>query len=243
MKKEEFIFDERYVGSLAVTKASKFYGENNEIKALDGVSLQLFTGQFVVILGASGSGKSTLLNVLGGMDSVSEGSINFAGVDITTLSEKTIAMYRREVVGFIFQFYNLMPNLTALENVEIAEVSGGMQAIDALKTVGLENRQNNFPSELSGGEQQRVAIARAIVKNPKILLCDEPTGALDSKTGKSIIKTLMDVNKNKDKIVVIVTHNSAIAEVADRVIKLSDGKIVSDVTQKNPKSIEEIDLW
>ena len=242
MKKEVVIFDERYVGSLAVTHGYKLYGDNNEIKALDGVSLQLFTGQFVVILGASGSGKSTLLNVIGGMDNLTAGEINFAGIDLTTLSEKTIAQYRREVVGFIFQFYNLMPNLTALENVELAELPGQMKAIDALKAVDLEDRKNNFPSELSGGEQQRVAIARAIVKNPKILLCDEPTGALDSKTGKKIIKLLQDLNKNKDKIVIIVTHNAAIAEIADRVIKLSDGKIVSDVTQDKPKTIEEIDL-
>ncbi len=242
MKKEIVIFDERYTGALTVSKVSKLYGDYGEIKALDEISLQLFTGQFVVILGASGSGKSTLLNVIGGMDTVTDGSVHFAGIDITTLSEKTIAMYRREVVGFIFQFYNLMPNLTALENVELAELEGGMKAIDALKAVGLEDRQNNFPSELSGGEQQRVSIARAIVKNPKILLCDEPTGALDSKTGKKIIKLLMDVNKKKDKIVVIVTHNAAIAEIADRVIKISDGKVVSDVTQKNPKSIEDIEL-
>lgn len=242
MKKEQLIFDERYVGSLAVDHISKFYGENFEIKALDNLSLQLFTGQFVVILGASGSGKSTLLNMIGGMDTVSAGSINFAGVDITSLSDKIYAQYRREVVGFIFQFYNLMPNLTALENVELAELPGEMLAIDALKAVGLEDKADNFPSELSGGEQQRVAIARALVKNPKILLCDEPTGALDSKTGKMIIKLLMDMNKNKDKIVVVVTHNSAIAECADRVLKISDGKIISDETNKNPKSIEDIEL-
>lgn len=242
MKKEQLIFDERYVGSVAVEHVSKFYGENFEVKALNNVSLQLFTGQFVVILGASGSGKSTLLNVIGGMDTVSAGSINFAGVDITELSDKIFSQYRREVVGFIFQFYNLMPNLTALENVELTELPGEMLAIDALKAVGLEDKADSFPSELSGGEQQRVAIARALVKNPKILLCDEPTGALDSKTGKMIIKLLMDMNKKKDKIIVVVTHNSAIAECADRVLKISDGKIVSDETIKNPKSIEDIEL-
>lgn len=242
MKKEQLIFDQRYVGSLSLRNVSKFYGENNEIKALDDVTLQLFTGQFVVILGASGSGKSTLLNIIGGMDSVSQGSVNFAGVDITRLSEKMFAEYRREVVGFIFQFYNLMPNLTALENVEISELPGQMLATDAIKSVGLEDRQYNFPSEMSGGEQQRVAIARAIVKDPKILLCDEPTGALDSKTGKKIIKLLQEMNKDKDKIVVIVTHNAEIAKIADRVIKLSDGKIVSDITQKKPMTIEEIEL-
>lgn len=242
MKKHELIFDERYVGSLAVNHVSKFYGEHNQVKALDNLSLQLFTGQFVVILGASGSGKSTLLNVIGGMDTVSTGEINFAGVDITQLPDKVYAQYRREVVGFIFQFYNLMPNLTALENVELAELPGEMKAEEALKAVGLEDKKYNFPSELSGGEQQRVAIARALVKNPKILLCDEPTGALDSKTGKMIIKLLMDMNKKKDKIVVVVTHNNAIAEVADRVLRISDGKIISDVTQKFTKSIEDIEI-
>ena len=242
MKKEQIIFDERYIGSVVVDHVSKFYGENNEVKALDNLSLQLFTGEFVVILGASGSGKSTLLNVIGGMDIVSDGEINFAGVDITNLSDKVFAQYRREVVGFIFQFYNLMPNLTALENVELAELPGEMLAIDALKAVGLEDKKDNFPSELSGGEQQRVAIARALVKNPKILLCDEPTGALDSKTGKMIIKLLKDMNKKKDKIIVVVTHNAAIAEVADRVLKISDGKIISDVKQKSPKSVEDIEL-
>lgn len=242
MKKEELIFDENYIGTLTAQRVSKFYGDAAEIKALDEVSIQLFTGQFVVILGASGSGKSTLLNLIGGMDTVSDGTINIAGVDITGLSEKMFAKYRREVVGFIFQFYNLMPNLTALENVELSELPGGMKAEEALEKVGLSERKNNFPSEMSGGEQQRVSIARAIVKNPKVLLCDEPTGALDSKTGKMIIQLLMDINKNKDKIVVVVTHNAAIAEVADRVIKLSDGKIVRDITQKNPKQLSEIDL-
>ena len=242
MKRENLIFDEKYVGTLTVSHVSKFYGENNEIKALDDVSLQLFTGQFVVILGASGSGKSTLLNLIGGMDTVSEGNINIAGVDITQLSEKMFAQYRREVVGFIFQFYNLMPNLTALENVELSELPGGLKAEDALKMVSLEDKANHFPSEMSGGEQQRVSIARAIVKNPTVLLCDEPTGALDSKTSKKIIKLLMDINMNKDKIVVVVTHNNALAEIADRVIRISDGKIYSDEIQKNPKSIEEIDL-
>lgn len=242
MKKEELIFDEKYVGTLTISHVSKYYGANDEVKALDNVSLQLFTGEFVVILGASGSGKSTLLNLIGGMDTVTAGSINIAGVDITSLSEKTFARYRREVVGFIFQFYNLMPNLTALENVEIAELPGEMKAIDAIKAVGLEDRANNFPSELSGGEQQRVAIARAIVKNPTLLLCDEPTGALDSKTGKKIIELLMNVNKNKDKIIVVVTHNAEIAKLADRVIKISDGKIISDENQKNPKKLQDIEL-
>lgn len=241
MKKEELIFDKNYEGTLTVKKVSKFYGENNFV-ALNELSLQLFMGEFVVILGASGSGKSTLLNLIGGMDNASSGEIEFAGVDITKLSQKMLARYRQEVVGFVFQFYNLMPNLSALENIEISQPSYGMTAIESLKMVGLEDKQYNFPSELSGGEQQRVSIARAIVKNPKILLCDEPTGALDSHTGKMIIQMLLDINKNKDKIIVVVTHNTAIADVADRVIKLSDGKVVSDVTQKHPKSLEEIEL-
>jgi len=242
MKKQELIFDEKYDGPLTISKLSKFYGDKNYFAALNNVSLQLFMGQLVVILGASGSGKSTLLNLIGGMDNATAGEIVFSGVNINELSEKFLARYRREVVGFVFQFYNLMPNLNALENVEIAELEYGMKAIDALKMVELEDKQYNFPSELSGGEQQRVSIARALVKNPKILLCDEPTGALDSKTGKKIIQLLLDINKNKDKIIVIVTHNESIAQVADRVIKLSDGKIVSDVIQKNPKSLEEIEL-
>lgn len=241
MKKEELIFDKNYEGSLLLSKVSKCYGENN-FYALKNLSLQVFTGQFVVILGASGSGKSTLLNVIGGMDDVSDGEIKFANIDITKISEKIIAKYRKDVVGFIFQFYNLMPNLSVLENVEISEPGYGMTAVEALKLVGLEEKKYNFPSELSGGEQQRVSIARAIVKDPKIILCDEPTGALDSKTGKKILELLLELNKNKDKIIILATHNNAIAEIADRVIKLSDGKIVSDTIQKYPKTLEEIEL-
>ena len=242
MRNEDLIFDERFIGTLTISHLSKYYGINDEVKALDNVSLQLFTGQFVVILGASGSGKSTLLNLIGGMDTATDGSIKIAGVDITELPEKTMSEYRREVVGFIFQFYNLMPNLTALENVELAELPGGMKAIDALKMVELEDKVDNFPSELSGGEQQRVAIARAIVKNPTMLLCDEPTGALDSKTGKKIIQILQNINKDKDKIIIVVTHNEKLAKIADRVIKISDGKIYYDINQENPASIDEIDI-
>lgn len=241
MKKEQLIFDEKYVGTLTVSHVSKFYGENAEVKALDNVSVQFFTGQFVVILGASGSGKSTLLNLIGGMDTVTEGSINIAGVDITRLSEKMFAEYRREVVGFIFQFYNLMPNLTALENVELAELPGGMHAIDALKLVGLENRKDNFPSELSGGEQQRVSIARAISKNPEIILCDEPTGALDSVTGVAVLKLLLKLSRQHNKTIIIVTHNQNIAKMADIIIKVKNGKIDSVTPQDAPLNADEVE--
>lgn len=242
MKKENVIFDQRYMGSLAFDHVSKVYGENNEIIALNNVSTQLFMGEVVVILGPSGSGKSTMLNLIGGIDRVSCGAINFSGVDITEISERLLCQYRKEVVGYVFQSYNLLQNLTALENVELAELPGGMKAIEALRIVGMENKQYSFPNELSGGERQRVAIARAIVKDPKILLCDEPTGALDSKTGKQIIAQILKTNENKDKLIVIVTHNIALSEIANRVLKLSDGKIVSDVTQKNPKKIEDIEF-
>ncbi len=242
MKKEEFIFDERYMGSLVFDHVSKVYGDNNEIIALNSVSLQLFVGEVVVILGPSGSGKSTLLNLIGSIDKPTAGSINISGIDITDLPEKTLCKFRKEVIGYVFQSYNLFENLTAIENVELGEIAGGMKAIDALKKVGLEDKQFSFPNELSGGERQRVAIARAIVKNPKILLCDEPTGALDSKTGKLVLSQILETNKNKDKIIVIVTHNTVLSEIADRVLKIVDGKIVSDVSNKNPKKIEDIEF-
>lgn len=242
MKKEEFIFDERYMGSLVFDHVSKVYGDHNEIIALNSVSLQLFVGEVVVILGPSGSGKSTLLNLIGSIDKPTAGSINISGVDITNLSERTLCRFRKEMIGYVFQSCNLFENLTVIENVELGEISGGMKAIDALKSVGLENKQYSFPNELSGGERQRVAIARAIVKNPKILLCDEPTGALDSKTGKQVLSQILETNKNKDKIIVIVTHNTMLSEIADRVLKIVDGKIVSDVTNKNPKKIEDMEF-
>ncbi len=220
----------------------KTYGKKeNEIKALDGVSFQLPAGGFNVILGPSGSGKSTLLNILGGMDSCTSGSVTVAGNEITALKEKKLAQYRRGDIGFVFQFYNLMPNLTALENVQLSENKGGYKAKEVLELVGLNKRLNNFPSQLSGGEQQRVSIARAIVKRPKLLLCDEPTGALDSNTGRTIIELLLELSHKQGQTIIVVTHNAQLARVADRMIRLSDGKVIEDRAEAAPLSVREID--
>ena len=208
---------------IIVKDVSKIYGENNnKVMANDAISFDIDEGEFVVILGPSGAGKSTLLNIIGGMDNASEGFINVFGKEIVGLNEDELTKYRREDIGFVFQFYNLIPNLTVLENVELAEqiVKQPKDAIEILKLVGLENRLNNFPSQISGGEQQRVAIARAIAKNPKLLLCDEPTGALDYKTGKNILNILKNYSVDEKKTVIIITHNSSIAEAADRVVVL-----------------------
>ena len=229
---------------IIVKDVSKIYGENsNEVIANDSISFDINEGEFVVILGPSGAGKSTLLNIIGGMDNASKGSINIFGKEIVGLSEAELTRYRREDIGFVFQFYNLIPNLTVLENVELAEqiVKQPKDAIEILKLVGLENRLNNFPSQISGGEQQRVAIARAIAKNPKLLLCDEPTGALDYKTGKNILNILKDYSVDEKKTVVIITHNSSIAEAADKVIEIYDAKVKKVTQNTNPKSIDEIE--
>ncbi len=223
----------------------KYYGENETlVKALDDINFKLNKKEFVVILGPSGAGKSTILNILGGMDRATSGTYIVEDKDITQLNNRELTKFRREKIGFVFQFYNLMNNLTAYENVSLAtkKIKDHLDPKLILEKVGLGKRLNNFPSNLSGGEQQRVSIARALVKKPQILLCDEPTGALDSKTGQTIIALLKDLSKSEDSAVVVVTHNANIALVADRVIKLSDGKIVSDEYNESPKDVKDI-VW
>jgi len=223
---------------------SKIYGDgDHELKALDDVDLTLEQGKFIVILGPSGAGKSTLLNLLGGLDVPTSGKIIVDGKDIATLNNDELANYRASKVGFIFQFYNLIPTLTVLENVSlINEIAPNViDAKKVLNDVGLGDHLNNFPSELSGGEQQRVSIARALAKNPQIILCDEPTGALDSKTGVMILKLLLDSAKNSGKTVVVVTHNQNIARIADVVIRVKNGKIKSYENIQNPLKVEEVD--
>ena len=214
-----------------------------ELKALNGVNLTLEEGKFVVILGPSGAGKSTLLNMLGGLDSPTSGKITVNGRDISTLTNNELADYRAETVGFVFQFYNLIPTLTVYENVSLIEeiATNPLDAKKILEEVGLADHLKNFPSELSGGEQQRVSIARAIAKNPKILLCDEPTGALDSETGILVLKLLLSMARNYGKTIVIVTHNQNIAKMADIVIKVKNGKIKSYEEQENPVDADDIE--
>jgi putative ABC transport system ATP-binding protein len=213
-----------------ITDLTKVYGMGEvEVHALRRVSLQLFEGQFVVLLGPSGSGKSTLLNIIGGLDVPTSGRVTYRDIDLTTADEAALTDYRRHHVGFVFQFYNLIPSLTALENVGlVTEISERpMRPEDALRLVNLDERRDHFPAQLSGGEQQRVAIARAIAKQPAVLLCDEPTGALDISTGIVVLEALARVNAELGTTTVVITHNAAIASMADRVIRLADGRIVS----------------
>ena len=214
-----------------------------EIAALNKASFSVDKGELVCILGPSGAGKTTALNILGGMDSATSGKLIVDGLDITELKGKDLIKYRRSDIGFVFQFYNLVQNLTALENVELAVqlCKDHLDPKKILKRVGLDKRMDNFPSQLSGGEQQRVAIARAIAKNPKLLLCDEPTGALDYKTGKQILKLLEEVCRKEKMTVIIITHNSAIAPMADKVIKFKNGAVLDIEINKKPKPIEEIE--
>ena len=213
------------------------------ITANDDVNFGIEKGELAIILGASGAGKSTVLNILGGMDTNSEGRVVIDGRDISNYSPKQLTAYRRTDIGFVFQFYNLVANLTAKENVELASqiVSDAQDAVKVLEDVGLGDRVDNFPTQLSGGEQQRVAIARAVAKNPKILLCDEPTGALDYNTGKQVLQILQDMSRKKGATVVIVTHNSAIAPIADRVIHMHDGKVTAVDVNEHPMDIAELE--
>ena len=222
----------------------KAYGEGDaRIHALDGASFTVERGELAIILGASGAGKTTALNILGGMDTVTSGTVTVDGRDVSSANEAQLVEYRRADVGFVFQFYNLVGNLTALENVELAAqiCKNPLDAATVLDEVGLAKRANNFPGQLSGGEQQRVAIARALAKNPKLLLCDEPTGALDYVTGKQILKLLQDTCREKGVTVVVITHNSAITPMADRVIHIKNGTVESMQLNENPASVESIE--
>ena len=230
-----------YISFEHVTKQYKM-GEVT-IPALSGVDFSIEQGQLAVILGASGAGKTTALNILGGMETVTSGTVRVAGRDISRLKGKKLIQYRREDIGFVFQFYNLVPNLTALENVELAAqiCSDSLPASDMLDQVGLSDRKNNFPAQLSGGEQQRVAIARALAKNPRLLLCDEPTGALDYQTGKQILQLLQDTCRKDGMTVLLITHNSAIAPMADVVIRMASGKVTAIRQNAHPTPIAEIE--
>lgn len=214
-----------------------------EIRAADGISFFVKKGEFVVIVGPSGAGKTTVLNILGGMDTATEGTLLVDGQNITKYNARQLTEYRREDIGFVFQFYNLVPNLTALENVELALqiCRDPLDARGVLEEVGLGDRLNNFPAQLSGGEQQRVSIARALAKNPKLLLCDEPTGALDYNTGKSILKLLQNMCRERGMTVIVITHNQAIAPMADRLIHIKNGQVSQMETNEHPMSIDEIE--
>lgn len=227
-----------------IDKVNKRYKMGDHtIVALDNISFSLKEGEFVVIVGPSGAGKTTVLNILGGMDTCDSGEIILDGKNINELNERELTKYRRYDVGFVFQFYNLVQNLTALENVELASeiCTNPLDPKKVLEEVGLQDRMFNFPSQLSGGEQQRVSIARALAKNPKILLCDEPTGALDYNTGKSILKLLQNTSRENKKTVIVITHNQAISEMADRVIHVRNGQVANSYVNENPLPVERIE--
>lgn len=232
---------EDYVKLEHVTKVYKM-GEV-EIRAADGIDFSISKGEFVVIVGPSGAGKTTVLNILGGMDTATEGKVLVDGKDVAKYTSKMLTGYRRDDIGFVFQFYNLVPNLTALENVELALqiCKEPLDAKSVLEDVGLGDRLDNFPAQLSGGEQQRVSIARALAKNPKLLLCDEPTGALDYNTGKAILKLLQDTCRQKGMTVIVITHNSAIAPMADRIIHIKNGRVSGMELNTNPVPVETIE--
>ena len=240
MKQEE-IFMSAFVELKEVRKIYKM-GEI-EIAAADGIDFTINKGEFAVVVGPSGAGKTTVLNILGGMDTATSGEVWIDGADVASYNARQLTAYRRADIGFVFQFYNLIPNLTALENVELALqiCKNPLDAATVLQDVGLGDRLNNLPAQLSGGEQQRVSIARALAKNPKLLLCDEPTGALDYNTGKAILKLLQDTCRERGMTVILITHNSAITPMADRVIKMKNGKVDSMTENPNPVSVETIE--
>ncbi len=230
---------------LSVNNITKEYQMGDvTVHALNGVSFELFKGEFVVILGASGSGKSTILNIIGGIDTATAGEVIYNGENVGNKNDKELTLFRREAIGFIFQFYNLVPNLTAEENILIAAdlSKNPLDVNELIKQVDLEQQKDKFPSQMSGGQQQRVAIARALSKNPDILLCDEPTGALDIKTGADVLRLLQNFNKTYNKTVVVITHNSVIAEMADRVFYVKDGLLDKVVVNEKPKTAEEV-VW
>ena len=225
-------------------RVSKIYKMGEvEIRAVDNISFEISKGEFVVVVGPSGAGKTTVLNILGGMDTATKGNVFVDGSNIAKYNSHQLTAYRRDDIGFVFQFYNLVPNLTALENVELAMqiCKNPLDAVDVLREVGLSDRMGNFPAQLSGGEQQRVSIARALAKNPKLLLCDEPTGALDYQTGKAILKLLQDMCREKGMTVIVITHNSALTPMADRVIHIKNGTVSSMELNENPTPVEEIE--
>ena len=225
-------------------KVSKIYKMGEvEIRAVDTISFEISKGEFVVVVGPSGAGKTTVLNILGGMDTATEGDVYVDGSNIAEYNNRQLTAYRRDDIGFVFQFYNLVPNLTALENVELAMqiCKNPLDAKKVLCEVGLEDRMGNFPAQLSGGEQQRVSIARALAKNPKLLLCDEPTGALDYQTGKAILKLLQDMCREKGMTVIVITHNSALTPMADRVIHIKNGTVSAMELNTDPTPVEEIE--